>query len=193
MSDRVYCYPNSNVLKNRLNIQNLDVLCNTERKLTALRLIELLTKPVPGNFDLKHLQAIHYHIFQDIYEWAGKLRTVNIEKGNMFCNVLFIESQAEEIFSKLKRDYYLNSMPYDDFVKKLAYYFSELNALHPFREGNGRSRREFIRLLALKNGYVISFRNISEEEMLMASEQSFLCNYEPMEHLFQKCISAKRS
>lgn len=192
MSDKIYCYPNSNVLKNKLNIQNLDALHDAERKLTALRLIELLTKPAHGNFDFKHLQAIHKYIFQDIYEWAGKVRTVNIEKGNMFCNVLFIESQAEEIFLKLKKDHCLNGMPYDDFVKKLAYYFSEINALHPFREGNGRSQREFIRQLALKNGYIVNFRNTSEEEMLAASEQSFLCNYEPMEHLFRKCLSTKK-
>lgn len=192
MSDRVYCYPDSNVLKNKLNIQDLDTLYNVERKLTSLRLMELLTKPISGNFDLRHLRSIHKYIFQDIYEWAGEIRTVNIEKGNMFCNVLFIESQAEEIFLSLKKERFLNGMKYDHFVKRLAYYFSEINALHPFREGNGRSQREFIRQLALKNGYVINFRMITEEEMLAASEQSFLCKYELMENIFKDCISIKK-
>ena len=73
----------------------------------------------------------------------------------------------------------------------VAYYFSEINALHPFREGNGRSQREFIRSLALKNGYLIYFDRVSEEEMLLASQKSFLCDYEDMEKIIAKCIKKK--
>lgn len=65
------------------------------------------------------------------------------------------------------------------------------NALHPFREGNGRSQREFIRCLALSNGYVVNFANVRKEEMMKASEDSFLCNYRAMEQLFKKCIRRK--
>ena len=79
-----------------------------------------------------------------------KVRTVDIAKGNMFCNVRFISSQADVIFSGLKEEHYLAGLDEDMFIKRLAYYFSEINALHPFREGNGRSQREFIRSLALK-------------------------------------------
>ena len=79
----------------------------------------------------------------------------------------------------------------DMFIKRLAYYFSEINALHPFREGNGRSQREFIRSLALKNGYLIYFDRVSEEEMLLASQKTFLCDYEDMEKIIAKCIKKK--
>lgn len=103
------------------------------------------------------MQAIHAYIFQDVYDWAGKIRTVDIAKGNTFCNVRFISSQADAIFSKLKEEYYLAGLEEYMFTKRLAYYFSEINALHPFREGNGHSQREFIRSLALKNGYLIYF------------------------------------
>lgn len=188
MADTIYCYPDSDVLINKLGIREQEKLHTFECKLTMLRLLELLDKPIKGNFDFKHLQAIHQYIFQDIYDWAGKVRNVDIAKGNMFCNVLFIESQAEEIFGKLKKADYLSGLNREEFVKQLAYYFSEINALHPFREGNGRSQREFIRSLALKNGYVITFASIPEDEMIKASQDSFLCDYASMERLFDKCI-----
>ena len=156
-----------------------------------LRLLELIDKPIKGNYDFKHLQSIHRYIFQDIYEWAGEVRKVDIAKGNMFCNVRFIDSQADEIFGKLKQDRYLEGLQENEIIKKLAYYFSEINALHPFREGNGRSQREFIRSLAIRNGYIISFADIPQEEMTKASQDSFLCEYEAMEELFKHCVRKK--
>ena len=94
MSDKIYCYPNSDVLINKLNIHDRDKLREAERKLTMLRLMDLLEKPVTGKFDFEHLRNIHKYIFQDIYSWAGKIRTVDIAKSNMFCKVPFIEMQA---------------------------------------------------------------------------------------------------
>lgn len=191
MPDRIYCYPDSEVLKNRMGVRDSEQLSQLERRLTMLRLLELIDRPIRGKFDLKHLQAIHKYIFQDIYEWAGEIRKVDIAKGNMFCNVRFLPGQAAGIFGKLKEEDYLQGLEEDDFIRQLAYYFSEINALHPFREGNGRSQREFVRCLALYNGYVINFANASKEEMMKASEESFLCNYEAMEQLFKKCIRRK--
>lgn len=188
MEDHVYCYPGSNVLINKLDIRDLDKLHEVERKLTNLRIMELIENPIDGEYDLAHLMKIHYYIFQDIYDWAGKVRTVDIAKGNMFCNVKFIFNQAEDIFEKLRKDNLLKGFLREDFIKKIAFYFSEINALHPFREGNGRTQREFIRSLAAYNGYQIKFVNITEDEMIRASQESFLCNYELMERLFSKCI-----
>ena len=191
MADEIYCYPDSNVLMNRMGIQNPEQLNKAEKQLTMLRILELLEHPVKGSFDLKHLQSIHRYIFQDIYQWAGKIRKVDIAKGNMFCNVMFIESQAAEIFGKLKKEKYLQGLDEDTFGRRLAYYFSEINALHPFREGNGRSQREFIRSLASRNGYVVNFSKAGRDEILQASIDSFLCNYGKMEQLFQKCLKRK--
>ena len=191
MADTIYCYPASDVLINKLGIREQEKLHDFERRLTMLRLLELIDKPLKGRFDFEHLQSIHQYIFQDIYDWAGEVRKVDIAKGNMFCKVMYIQTQAEEIFSNLKKDNYLEDLTKDVFIKKLAYYFSEINALHPFREGNGRSQREFVRSLALWNGYIINFDNISEDEMLQASQASFLCNYEKMEELFKRCIKCK--
>jgi len=151
MNDLLYCYPDSDVLKNKLGIINQEKLHEVERKLTAIRIIDLIRKPYRGRFDLDHLRGIHFYIFQDLYTWAGELRKVDIAKGNMFCRAMFLENRADVVFSGIRNDGYLEGLAYDQFVKRLAYHFSEINALHPFREGNGRSQREFIRELALYN------------------------------------------
>lgn len=187
MGDNVYCYPGSDVLKNKMGIRDQDALRRMERRLTMLRILELVEAPLPGDFDFRHLKAIHRYIFQDVYDWAGEIRTVDIAKGNMFCNALFIESQAAEIFRKLKND--LQSPGGEGLTRCLAYHFSEINALHPFREGNGRCQREFIRALALQAGHVVHFAKAGgREEMLSASRASFLCDYGKMEQLFGRCI-----
>lgn len=188
MADMVYCYPESNVLINKLDIKEQDRFESFERRLTMLRLLELIDKSLKGNYDFKHLQSIHYYIFQDLFDWAGIVRTVDIAKGNVFCKAMFINDQAEVIFQKLRKERYLADLSQEELVTRLAYYFSEINALHPFREGNGRSQREFIRSLALKNGYIINYANSSKEEMILASQRSFLCDYKPMEELLKKCI-----
>lgn len=186
--DLVYCYKDSNVLINKLNIQSESRLRDAERKLTSLRIQDLLEEPIEGRFDFAHLKEIHKYIFQDLYNWAGKIRTVDIAKGNMFCKFQYIDMQANEIFNKLKLEKHLKYLDLDTFIKRLAYYFSEINALHPFREGNGRTQREFIRELALNSGYVLNFSKISEKEMMEASIESFLCRYDKMEMLFKNAL-----
>lgn len=191
MSDQIYCYPNSDVLINKLNIRNIEILFEAERKLTMLRISDLIDNPIKGEFDLKHLQEIHKYIFQDIFDWSGEIRTVDIAKQNMFCKVQYINEQASSIFENLKKENFLIDLWRDEMVNKLSYYFSEINALHPFREGNGRSQREFIRELAFFCNYRIDFRKVDTNLMLEASKDSFLCNYSKMEELFNICLSEK--
>lgn len=188
MNDKKYCYPQSNVLINKLSIRNAERLAEAEKKLTMLRLLELQYEPVEGELDFAHLCEIHRYIFQDVYEWAGQLRTVDIAKGNMFCKSEFLRENGEQLFLKLKEENYCENLPLDMFVNRLAYFFSEINALHPFREGNGRAQREFIRVAALNAGYLIDFSRITQEDMIYASKESFLCNYRPMQKLLSKCI-----
>ena len=187
--DSIYCYPDSDVLVNKLNIKDNDTLNEAERKYTAIRGWELIHHPISGKFDLKHLQAIHKHLFQDLYEWAGEIRTVDIAKTNLFCLARFIDSYAEDIFGKLKSDNYLIGLSKDELVKKCAYYFCEINALHPFREGNGRSQREFIRELALNAGWNLDWYKVEPEEMLEASIASFDEDNSKMEKVLAKAIS----
>ena len=178
-----YCYPDTRVLKNKLGIKDQEELSLAERKLAKYRSRELFESPIKGKFDLAHLQEIHRYLFQDIYDWAGEIRTVDIAKGNLFCRCFVIESEANRIFAELKHEKYLKNLNVADFSKRLAYYFSEINALHPFRESNGRAQREFVRQLAYQNGYFLSFTGISQDEMIAASVAGFKLDYTQMENL----------
>ena len=100
--DKEYCYPNTNILINKLNIKAHDELVVAEREITSLKIAIAKSQPIEGNFDLEHLKIIHKFIFEDIYSWAGCLRHVNISKGNQFCLADNLEMYANSIFNKLK-------------------------------------------------------------------------------------------
>lgn len=173
MPDNKYCYPGSSVLKNRLNITDANELFEAEKELTAIRLRELQEKPVKGNFDFEHLKSIHRYIFQDIYEWAGEIRTVEIGKGNLFCMTLYIQEYANSIFRKYFAQCHAAKGNRADFVRVFSDNYGDLNALHPFREGNGRTQREFARLVCLECGYDFNLSCATHKEMLEASKLSF--------------------
>ena len=183
-----YCYPNSHVLKNKLNIHDSDGLKDAERRLAKYRTTELLNAPIRGKFDFKHLQKIHHYLFQDIYDWAGEVRTVDIAKSNLFCRCFAIESEAKRIFDKLRAEKYLAGLSAGQFSARLAYYFAEINALHPFRDGNGRAQREFVRQLAYQNNYLLTFAGVTKDEMVAASIASFNLDYAPLEKLLLNCL-----
>ena len=186
--DSIYCYPNSFVLKNKLNITDGDLLEEAERNITALRILELRQNPPDGAMNFQYLKRLHKYIFGDIYDWAGEVRNVNINKGTMFCSHLFISQQAEYIFRQLKKEQYLQNCTSDTMPLRLAYYLSEINALHPFREGNGRVQRLFIEILAERAGYEVDFSDVSAEEMIASSADSFLLRYEKMNRLMCRIV-----
>ncbi len=180
-----YCYPGTEVLRNKLEIKDETELFETEKVLSMLRLLELLKKPLEGRFDFDHLCRIHFYLFQDLYDWAGKSRTVEIGKGNMFCHVKFIEKEATKLFKDLQTETKQNNFTLPRFVERCAFYFSEINAIHPFREGNGRVQREFMRSWAIHCGFKLEFSKVSRQDMLTASRESFVCNYKPMIEIFK--------
>lgn len=171
---------------NKLGIRDVEELKKAEREITSVRLANARVHKIKGNFDLQHLMDIHKYIFQDIYDWAGEIRWVNIAKGNMFCNYPFIEANAESLFRKLKQEKYLKETPENDMPLRLAYYLSEINVIHPFREGNGRTQRLFIEYLAEDNGYSVDFSQVTSDEMIRASAEAFACQYDSMNQLFQR-------
>lgn len=187
--DSKYCYPNSFVLKNKLDIQDAVKLSEAERRITALNLLEMKETPVRGKFDLKHLQDIHKAIFRDIFTWAGRLRTVDISKGNQFCLCRHLETYAEGIFNKLKVEKFLLDAAASEMPERLTYYLSEINVLHPFREGNGRTQRVFIEYLAQGAGFYVDFSQIDGKEMIEASALSFAREYGMMTDMFRRVLS----
>jgi cell filamentation protein len=173
-ADDTYCYPGTDVLRNKAEITNAQDLDAYEGELSTLRSIEILENPVAGQFDLAHLQCIHLALFQDVYDWAGKIRTVDISRGNSrFANVRFIESAANDIFNKLARENWLKGLDADALSKRLAHYLSEINALHPFREGNGRVQRIFISQLSQSVGYQLDYSDLEQEQIYRAMELAF--------------------
>lgn len=183
--DREYCYPNSSVLINKLNIWNEDALHTAEREITSLRLAAAKAQPIKGKLNMGHLQKIHAYLFGDIYDWAGKLRHVNIAKGNQFCLAMNLDIYGSNLFQKLEEEHYLIGTT-ERIPQRLSYYFSEINVLHPFREGNGRTQRLFIEYLASVAGYRVDFSSVSPEEMISASADSFACEYESINRMFER-------
>jgi cell filamentation protein len=168
-----YLYPGTTVLKNLRGLIDPQELAAFEARSTHRRLTELLEAPLSGSFDTAHLKAIHRFIFHDVFEWAGQFRTVDISKGgHLFGRAAFLETALEQILEKLAAENHLAGLDQDKFAQRAAYYLGELNAAHPFREGNGRAQREFIRELGLKAGHYIDWRGTTPEEMTEASRLS---------------------
>lgn len=187
-NDPWYCYPDSNVLRNKLGITDRKLLEEKEAAITSIRAMELDSNPVDGCYDLDHLRRIHRHLFSDIYDWAGELRTVDIAKGNAFCPCTNIESYASQIFDELRRDNYLRGLDEDSFVERVAYYLGEINVIHPFREGNGRAQRKFIEQLSTDAGHPMSFRLVGKEEMIVACDHAFSGRYGLMSTMLERCL-----
>lgn len=184
-----YCYQGTSVLINKFNLRNIEKLKQIERVLTGARLIDLHKRNILGKFDFAHLKAIHKYIFQDIYPFAGKIRTCDISKGIPFCHALYIDKSAYKLFKELASENYLKGLEFDNICKRGAYYLCEINSIHPFREGNGRVQREFLRQLFLMNGFNLNYAPISKEEMIAASIAGMIADYAPMTAILRKCTT----
>ena len=188
-ADDVYCIPGTAVLKNKAGITDQEQLDEFEGDFTAIRLLELTQNPVEGSFDLAHLCKIHEYLFQDVYEWAGEVRTVDIIRGgSRFCNVRHIQSYSNTVFSALAAEKYLVNLEPKVFANRLAHYLSEINAIHPFREGNGRVQRLFISQLAKQTGYSLDYSALDQAELYPVMQESFLGNVKPLADLIFKII-----
>jgi cell filamentation protein len=120
------------------------------------------------------LKSIHRQVFQDVYRWAGEFRTVNISKGgHLFGVAAFIEPALREVLRKLSQESRLKGLDARKFAARAGYYLGEINAIHPFRDGNGRTQREFIRELAIQEGFIIDWSRVTREQMTAASLESF--------------------
>jgi len=183
-----YCYPSTSVLRNLLDIQSEGELDEAELELTSFRL-ENFT-PDFSQIDLNYLKYIHFWLFQDIYPWAGELRTVDISKGDTrFCTTSRIERESVKLFSQLEKNQYLTGLELSAFIDSLADFFCELNVIHPFREGNGRASRLLCELLVLKAGFEIRWNDVSRDKWLQANIQGYLGDLQPLIEIFSCCVN----
>ena len=169
--DDPYTYENSTVLVNKLDLKAQNELDAYEAEISSARAEE----PLPeGSLDFTHYKTVHHHLFQDVYEWAGQIRTVRMSKGgNPFCFPEHIEGQAANLFNDLKTQSYLQGLSADAFADRSAHFLAELNVIHAFREGNGRSQLTFFTLLADYAGHPLNMEKLDPDDMLAAMIASF--------------------
>ena len=185
----IYSYPDENILINKFDCHDKEKFSELEAIISGYALLNLQLHPIKGQFGFAHLKKIHHAIFKDIYDWAGKPRTIDIGKGNLFCRAQFIDSYAKTVFEKFYTDCDAAKNNKSDFIKTLAMYYSDMNALHPFREGNGRAQREFARELCLKCGYMLDLTMTNHKEMLDAGIASFnTADVDGFITIFERCI-----
>jgi cell filamentation protein len=162
----------SGVLRNRLGITDPQRLRRVEAGLSAAALAELGLRSLPGGYDLAHLQAFHREIFGEVYPWASEIRVVAIAKSDLFCLPQHIEAYAAKVFGALAGERYLRGLASDEFVDRLTHYFAEVNAIHPFREGNGRTQRAFFGQLSREAGWPIDWSDLDADANTAASMAS---------------------
>ncbi len=186
----IYTYKGTNVLKNKLNIKSEEKLKEYETKVVALKLASIDKANIKRTFDKNHLINIHKYLFEDVYDFAGKYRKENITKENFrFSEYYYIEDNIDYVFNKIKIDE-LKKLSFDELIKKLSEIMTDLNVLHPFREGNGRTTREFVRELLNELGYDIKWFKIDYNDILNASIKAVVDDSEQIE-LLKKSIEKK--
>jgi cell filamentation protein len=173
-----YCYKGTSLLKNRLGTRDASVLEAFELEITTLRADE----PLPaGKLGPAHYRAVHRHLFQDVYSWAGRYRTVRTAKGgNWFCFPEHIPQQMDHVFGSLRAENFLADRTFDAFVHGAAVFLAELNAIHPFREGNGRAQLALMHIVSIQAGHPLSFALVKANPFLNAMVASFAGDLVPL-------------
>jgi cell filamentation protein len=184
--DDPYAYPGTSVLKNRLELQDPGLLEAFEVEIFALRSQE----PLPtGEFDPAHYRKVHHHLFQDVYEWAGQYRTVGTSKGgNAFCYPEHIPQQMENLFQTIRGGAAFFGKSNQEFAREAARFLGELNAIHPFREGNGRSQLAFMGLIASAAGHPLKFERLDKSTFLPAMIESYFRKYRALNGELEKLL-----
>jgi len=165
MSGDPYCYPGTNVLRNKLNITDEAELRATEARVAAVALFALEDEPLRGPLDETRLKTTHRAIFEELYDWAGSYRknTGTMTKGRAigyqvtYGGSEFVPDEMKRIFSELAAEDYLHGLDEDEFSGRLSYFYSEMDSTHPFREGNSRTLRKFSADIALSAGYELDW------------------------------------
>ena len=190
MSEDPYADEATGVLRNKLGLAAAAELGAAEREITHSALIFLREAPARPDYDLTHLCTIHRRIFGDVYEWAGQIRTVAISKGSMFCLPQHIESSAAEIFRALRAENLLRGLNRNAFTERLAYYLGEINAVHPFRDGNGRAQRALFGQLAVDAGFVLDWQRLDADRNIAASAAIMRGDPAPMRAMLDELVRA---
>lgn len=190
MTDEVYCYPpDHRVLRNKFGIRDAEELDYVEREFVARR----MRGRVPtGKFDLAHLKAIHRHLFQDIHDWAGQVRTVEISKGgSQFQFRRFIETGLADVHRRLVGANFLKGLSAEAFAHQAREIIGDVNHVHPFHEGNGRVQMIYLRQLAAQAGHDFDVTRTEREAWMNASREAHFGRYDAMSRCIEAAIVRK--
>ena len=178
------------VLRNKVGATNCDELRAREDQAVAIRLTTLRTQNIPETLDMDGLRAIHQHLFQDVYEWAGEPRTVVVNKGSgPFVHPHQLEATFEQVVTYLTDRDQLRSLPTEQYTASLARAYNAVNAIHAFREGNGRTQREFTNAIARQSGYSIDWTQIPGWLNDAACERGRSGDFGQLEDMFAKIMT----
>lgn len=170
-----YTYPASHVLRNRLGITGAAALDLIERQLVTERGVEGIPA---GQFDLTHLRAIHRQLFQDVYTWAGEIRTVEIAKnGHQFQFFRFIEMGVGDVHNRLEPADFLRGLSRDAFATFAGKIIGDVNYVHPFREGNGRTQLFYLEQLAEQAGHRLDLTKLDPGRWIAACRAAHVAEY----------------
>ncbi len=185
-----YVYPGSSVLRNKLGVTDQAQFEAAERVLVTQRISEGIPA---GDFDLLHLQAIHRHLFQDVFDWAGELRTVEIAKGgHRFQFRRFIETGMGDVHRRLAARNFLRGLSRPAFAAAAGEIIGDVNYVHPFREGNGRCQLLYLEQLAGQSGHGIDLLKLDPAAWIAASRAAHAGDYAPMSAQIRLAIIARR-
>ena len=175
--ERPYVYPGTQILINHFQIRSMEVLQRVVDTVAGLRGEQLKIDPLSGDYDLKHLCAVHRVLFQDIFAWAGQIRTVDIEKQRHdFVLSADIPGRFQFIHEELKGERFLRGLDPEEFVGRLAHYWYSIYSVHAFRDGNSRAMRHFFDGLAAAAGYKLDFAAIDGIALMEACRHRFFRN-----------------
>jgi cell filamentation protein len=188
-----YVYPGTDVLRNRWDLRDPDALAAREAEVTAYAIAQLARNPVRGDYDLAHLRATHARIFADAYHWAGEVRTVEISKGgDLFAHPRHVERYLDEVFARLADENRLHGLDRESFTDRLADYYADVNAAHPFREGNGRTQRAFLGQLAEQAGHDIAWSRVDQARNIEASRAALHGDNAPLRDLLRGALDVRQ-
>ncbi|MBQ4630951.1 MAG: Fic family protein [Clostridia bacterium] len=184
------CYKGTTVLINKFNIQNEKQLDIVEQSITGALLAKAFIEIPFENVSFSFYKMLHHYVFDDIYDWAGKTRIVNMsKKGTNFCDFDKIEEYADRIFNDLLSKKYLMEYSNESFINEFTNLYCSLNYLHPFREGNGRIQRLFLSMLLKNAGKNIDFTKIDKDLFMIATIKSVSGDIFMLKDIFRENIS----
>jgi cell filamentation protein len=188
------CYSGTTVLINKLGIRNQAQLDESETLIFGVKSLQFELNPFQDELDFQYYKRLHKFLFDEVYDWAGQLRTINMSKQHThFCPVHDISDLGVRIFSRLATMGYFRLLNRNELLREFADLYASINYLHPFREGNGRTQRLYFRQLANRAGYKLNFAAVDSDRMMLATIHAASGIGDSLIHIFDEILELQES